>query len=371
MKPPAETVLFLLSRVLGGKTFTGHLKRVVESMGNIRPHYVYLDEDDYGRYRSKAPVMNRMTGLFIAPSILRWKLRRAPPPPCRAVFVQSFELMPACAELDPAYPVILAHDSTNVLSYRLLRDYRPGAAASLACRIKSALVTPVYRTALKRVRAFMPRSHWCAGSLVEDFGVDPDRIIVAPGGLDTELWKPDWERPPGDPPTLLFVGNDFERKGGEFLLDIFERLRPRARLLLLSNDPALRGRIWPPGVELVSGLSQKDPTALVNVYRSADVFVFPTRKDHMGMALTEAAAVGLPIVATDVGGVGDVVRTGENGALMPYGAGVAEWAGVLAGLLGDAEKRKRFGMRSRAMAESEFSIAALRNRVQAAFSKLD
>lgn len=371
MKPRDETVLFLLSRVLGGKTFTSHLTRVVERMPNIRPHFVYLEEDDYTRYRSKAPVMNRMTGLFIGPSILRWKLRRLPPPPFRAVFVQSFELMPACAELDPSCPVILAHDSTNVLSYRLMRDHHPGPAASLACGVKSALVTPVYRTALKRARAFMPRTHWCADSLVDDFGVDPERIIVAPGGLDTELWKPDWERSRADPPTLLFVGNDFERKGGEFLMEVFERLQPRARLRILSNDPALIGRAWPQGVELVTGLGQNDPAALVEAYSSADLFVFPTRKEHMGMALTEAAAVGLPIVATNVGGVGEVVRDGHNGELMPYGAGVEEWASVIGGLIGDAEKRKRYGLRSRALAESEFSIAALRERVEAAFAKLD
>src|SRR5690606_4223575 len=175
-------VLFLLSRVLGGKTFTSHLQKVVQTIGRIRPHFVFLEEEDYGLYRDKIPLLNRMTGLYVGPSILKWKLRGTRLPPYRAVFVQSFEIMPACSALDPACPVILAHDATNILSYRLLRDVDPGPLAHLSCAFKSAVASPAYRAVLGRVRAFLPRTHWCGRSLTRDFGVDPDRIIVAPAG---------------------------------------------------------------------------------------------------------------------------------------------------------------------------------------------
>jgi glycosyltransferase involved in cell wall biosynthesis len=368
---PPERVLFLLSRVLGGKTFSGHLMRVVETMGNIRPHFVFLEESDYGSLRRHVPAWKRASGLYVGASILRHKLRADPPPPCDAVFVQSFEILPALSEIDPSRPAILAHDSTNVLSYRLIRDTAPGPVASLVCGLKSKLVTPAYRSGVKRTRVFLPRTHWCARSLVQDFGVDPGRILVAPGGLDLEKWSPGPPREPGGLPVLLFVGNDFARKGGAFLLDIYQRhFAGRARLRIVSNDPALAGRSWPEGVEHLSGLGHGDVGALLEAYRGADLFVFPTRKEHMGMVLTEACAVGLPIVATDVGGVREAVRDGGNGVLVPYRADEEAWVAAILGLLQDPQRRARMGAASRALATHEFAFGVLRNRVETAFAML-
>lgn len=369
MRP--KRVLLLLSRVLGGKTFSAHIQRVTASMG-LETHCVFLDEADYGPLRKHAPLWQRASGLFIGPAILRHKLRSDPPPPCDAVFLQSFEILPALSMIDPALPVLLAHDSTNVLSYRLIRDTDPSPDAALRCALKSWLVTPVYRPAVRRVRAFLPRTHWCAGSLVRDFGVDPGRIVVTPGGVDLERWKPGPPASPHDVPTLLFVGNDFERKGGRFLLELFEtRLKGRARLRIVSNDPGLKGRAWPEGVEHLAGLGQADPGALIGAYRASDIFVFPTRKEHMGIVTTEACAMGLPIVATDVGGVNEAVRNGENGLLVPYEAGLDAWEAALSLLIGNPGLRARMGEASRRLAEREFGFGVLQRRVETAFSMLE
>jgi glycosyltransferase involved in cell wall biosynthesis len=167
------------------------------------------------------------------------------------------------------------------------------------------------------------------------------------------------------------VGNDFERKGGRFLLDLFqEKLAGRARLRIVSNDPALRGREWPKDVEHIAGLGHDDPHALVEVYRTSDIFVFPTRKEHMGMVTTEACAMGLPIVATDVGGVREAV-TAENGLLVPYRAGAGDWANALLTLIENPALRARMGAAGRRLAEREFSLEALRRRVETAFALLD
>jgi glycosyltransferase involved in cell wall biosynthesis len=366
-----KRVLFLLSRVLGGKTFSGHIQRVAETLG-IEPHYVFLEESDYGTMRGHVPAWQRAAGLLIGPAILRHKLKADPPPPCDAVFVQSFEILPALSEIAPALPVILAHDSTNILSYRLIRDTSPTPVASLKCGLKSLLVTPAYRPWVRRVNVFLPRTHWCAGSLVHDFGVDPESIVVAPGGVDLERWRPAEPGPAREKPVLLFVGNDFARKGGDFLLRIFERhLADRARLRIVSNDPSLRGLTWPAGVEHLAGLGHADPRALVEAYRTADIFVFPTRKEHMGMVLTEACAAGLPIVATDVGGVREAVHNGQNGLLVPYRADARFWAAALLRLIGDPALRARMGKVGRALAEREFGMDALYRRVETAFSMLE
>jgi glycosyltransferase involved in cell wall biosynthesis len=366
MRP--ERVLFILSRVLGGKTFSAYVQRAAEGLCS-EPEFAFLEEADYGTYGPRLPVWQRAAGLFLGAGIMKRKLRERPPRPCDAIFLQSFEILPALSGFDARLPVILAHDSTNVLSYRLIRQAEGTPAAAFACLAKSLLVTPAYRAYVRRVRAFLPRTHWCAASLVGDFGVHPGRILVAPAGLDLESWKPAPPRPPRDRPLLLFVGNDFARKGGPFLLDLFaDRLAGKARLRIVSNDPALQGRAFPPGVECLSGLGPGDPGALLEAFRTADIFVFPTRKEHLGLAAVEACAAGLPIVAADVGGVGEAVRPGENGFLIPYGAGREAWAAALEMLIGNPALRARMGAASRSLAEREFGSATLRRRLEEAFA---
>ncbi len=360
-----ERFLFLLSRVLGGKTFSSQLLHALEKVHNLRPHFVFLEEDDYGRHADKIPVANRLAKLFIAPEILKWKLQREPPPPCEAIFVQSFELMPACAALYPRLPAVLAHDSTNLVSYRLIRDQYPSWRASLACFGKSLLTRPHYARAMRQFKAFLPRTRWCAESLVRDYGVDPERIRVSPAGLDLDWWCPAPETRKPEIPNLLFVGDDFERKGGPFLVDLFSRyVYPRARLRIVSRNPALQERRWPPGVELVSRYVTGQRMALLEEFRKAALFVFPTRKEHMGQALAEAAAAGLPILVTDVGGTSQVVRHAENGYLMPYHADAGDWARAILELLADPGKRERMGRAGRELAEKEFSQGALRENVE-------
>jgi glycosyltransferase involved in cell wall biosynthesis len=369
MRP--ERVLFVLSRVLGGKTFSAQIQRAAAALG-IKAHYVFLDESDYAELRGHIPRWQRASGLFLGAAMLRHKLRAQELPPCDAVFLQSFEILPALAALDPGLPVLLAHDSTNVLSYRLIRDTDPSPLAAIRCALKSRLVTPAYRPWLRRVGAFLPRTHWCAGSLVRDFGVDPGRIVVTPAGIDLERWTPAPPGPARDLPVLLFVGNDFERKGGRFLLDLFDsRLRGKARLRIISNDPALKGRVWPADVEHLAGLGHADPQALVEAYRASDIFVFPTRKEHMGMVTTEACAAGLPLVATDVGGVREAVLTGVNGLLVPYQAGAEEWSAALLRLIEDPALRARMGAESRRLAQMKFGFDAFLRNVEEAFALLD
>ena len=74
-----ERFLFLLSRVLGGKTFSGHLMHALEGVPGVRPHFVFLEEEDYGRHADKVPAANRISRTFMGPEILKWKLRMAPP----------------------------------------------------------------------------------------------------------------------------------------------------------------------------------------------------------------------------------------------------------------------------------------------------
>jgi glycosyltransferase involved in cell wall biosynthesis len=92
-----------------------------------------------------------------------------------------------------------------------------------------------------------------------------------------------------------------------------------------------------------------------DVLAAADVFVFPSLYEGLGGALIEAMALGLPVVASDIPAVREVVEPGGNAVLVPPATPAAIAAGV-AGMLDDPSLRARFGARSRELFERRFTL---------------
>ncbi|MDQ2101620.1 glycosyltransferase [Azospirillum isscasi] len=103
-------------------------------------------------------------------------------------------------------------------------------------------------------------------------------------------------------------------------------------------------------------LGQQDSADLAALCAAADLMVWPAVNEAYGMALLEAQAAGLPVVAGRTGGVPDVVRDGVTGLLPPVGDADA-FAAAVARLLGDHEMRRRFGEAARRTAAAEHDLS--------------
>jgi len=90
--------------------------------------------------------------------------------------------------------------------------------------------------------------------------------------------------------------------------------------------------------------------------RGADLFVLPSRREGLPMAILEAMASGVPIVATRVGGVPEIIEDGEDGVLVPP-EDPGALAAALGGLLDHPDRRAAMGIAARRKAEREFSLA--------------
>ena len=188
-----------------------------------------------------------------------------------------------------------------------------------------------------------------ARDYVLGLGANPARIAVAPNAFDLIAFTHAVEQARGPHGlTVLTVARLSPEKGVATLLEAVERLD--AELVVVGDGPqegALR-KAAPANVRFAGRASRGE---LPRFYAKADVFALTSRSETWGMALSEAAAAGLPLVATEaVGGAWDLIEEGINGYRVPVGdaAAVRE---ALTKVLASEAWRDRAGRRSRELAE--------------------
>lgn len=197
-------------------------------------------------------------------------------------------------------------------------------------------------------------SDWVRRSLINDYGVSPSKIEVIPYGTNLEFWR---NRGPVLKPAgkvrLLFVGGDFERKGGRLLYEVFRReLSERCELHLVTGSREIEPY---PGVFVYNEVRPNTPQ-LLNLFEQADVFVLPTEGDCFPMSIVEAMAAGLPVVSTRVGAIEEEVVDGEMGFVVTPRDGEGLSA-ALNRLVENPELRLRFGAAGQRYADTHFDIA--------------
>lgn len=236
-------------------------------------------------------------------------------------------------------------------------DHRRSVRETPVTHYKHAVNVDVYAAA----RLVLPWSHWTKDSLMRDYGVPEEKIVVIPPGVNVEEWippEPDRReitlRQTGGKPRLLFVGGDFARKGGRTLLEWFaQNGQDRCELHIVTRRPLPPEEIGElRGLHVHTGLEAKDPK-LRRLYADCHIFVLPTHADCFGVASIEAMATGLPVVTTNVGGVPDIVVDGKTGYLVSPNdmRGLAE---RLDTLLDAPETRREMGMHGRARVLDHF-----------------
>jgi glycosyltransferase involved in cell wall biosynthesis len=182
--------------------------------------------------------------------------------------------------------------------------------------------------------------------LIEEYGVSPQKVSRAGAGASARpATAPDDGIARYARRNILFVGVEWERKGGPDLIEAFARVRERlhdATLTIVGCRP----EVCVAGVEVIGRV----PLAEVEgFFRRASCFCMPSRLEPFGIVFVEAAHFALPVVATTVGDIADVVQEGETGHLVAPSDPEALAAALIA-TLEDAETCRRMGRASAALA---------------------
>jgi alpha-maltose-1-phosphate synthase len=208
-------------------------------------------------------------------------------------------------------------------------------------------------------------SDYAKQTLVEN-GIAAEKIYVNPIAADIRRFQP---RPPqkdGETFRVLFVGQITARKGLAYLLEAYRQLAlPNSELLLIGGLlGAGKGlRVYEGGFRHIPSVAFLD---LHTYYQLGSIFVMPSLHESGVLAIHEALASGLPVIATP--NCGSVVRDGVDGFIVPIRDVEALKEKILL-LYQDRQLREEMGRRARARAE-EFTWAAYQQRVAQLFGQL-
>lgn len=344
---------FVIEQTLGHVAHTRNLERALGATDWIENEIVRLPYEPAGLGRLPGLGNWSLRASLMARSALKRRLGEGP---LDAAFIHTQVAALLSVGVMRSVPTVVSLDATPVNFDDVGEAYGHRRGRSLVEAAKAS----VNRRTFMAAAALVTWSGLAADSLVEDYGVPASRVHVIPPGVDLALFHPS-DRPGSSdgPVRVLFVGGDFARKGGPDLLAALRGV-PGVELDVVTGSEV--GQV-PPGVRchVHRGLRPADP-ALLELYRRADVFALPTRGDCLPQVLAEAAASGLPLVATATGAMAEVVRDGDNGFLVPVGS-PADLRLALRRLVENAELRLAMGHASLDLARRKHDAFANNRRI--------
>jgi glycosyltransferase involved in cell wall biosynthesis len=211
------------------------------------------------------------------------------------------------------------------------------------------------KMALERSSLAFYASHWAANSAIKDYQIDPQKVKVVPFGANmTEIPNySETQRESNKKIRLLFVGKDWERKGGAIAIETFSELKKAGygcELIIVGST--VPGNAIDSDIKVYQYLdkaNETDKKILYELYTKADFFLLPTRQECYGVVFCEANAFGLPIITTNTGGIPTIVQDGFNGYKLSLEATGKEFAEKIIEIFEqpDLYKQMRFESRKR------------------------
>jgi alpha-maltose-1-phosphate synthase len=283
----------------------------------------------------------------------------------------------------------LVHGVPHVVTAHSLEPRRPWKADQLGGGYR--LSSWVERSAYLAADAVIAVSHGMRADVLDAYpDLDPARVRVVGNGVDAEAYRPvrapDVVRGLGvdpDRPYALFVGRITRQKGVMHLLAAAEQLPPEAGLVLCAgaaDTPAERQQVADAveelqarrsGVVWIEAMLPRDQ--LVPLITGATVFVVPSVYEPLGIVNLEAAACGTAVVASDVGGIPEVVDDGRTGLLAHYdpedvAAFESDLAARISELLADPDRAAAMGAAGRERVLAEFGWPAIAQQTVEVYS---
>ncbi len=240
------------------------------------------------------------------------------------------------AYLKTTIPIIFMIDAT----FQQIQGYYPYFSNLAGYNIRQGI--ELDKMAFKNATHCMLASEWSKNSAVNDYGIDENKISVVLCGANMDFIPRHEELMTYAPGRcrLLFLGTEWERKGGNIVLEIFSLLKQK------GIDPHLHiiGCVPPhdlseeENITIIPFLDKnkaEDCLQFQKIFQQTDFLLLPTRAECAGIAFSEASAYGIPSVTSDTGGVTSYIKEGINGYALSFTAGPGAYAEIILKLIAD------------------------------------
>jgi glycosyltransferase involved in cell wall biosynthesis len=244
---------------------------------------------------------------------------------------------PELAYFSTDIPVIYIGDAT----YRQISNFNYSEFDNLN-RLSRWEGELLERKALKKCSLLLLSSEWAAESAIKDYHVPGNKVEVLTMGANMDFTpgrEVIFEKEKNEILTLLYLAVDWKRKGGAIAFDTLKQLKAKgikARLIVCGCIPP--DHFTDPDMEVIPFLNKnipEDHDRFNSLLTTSHFMILPTRADCSLMVGAEASAFGMPSITTEVGGVPDVIRHGENGYCLHLEAGGKEYADLIQKIFDD------------------------------------
>ena len=209
------------------------------------------------------------------------------------------------------------------------------------------------------------RTKWARESAIIDYNVSINKaIVIANGPNINKKYLPNVgkEKIKEQPQKceLLLIGVDWKRKGCDIAVETVEQLNDMgidSHLTICGCEPPhwKEKNRFTTILPFLDKNEEKEVKELISLYKNAAFFIFPTRAEALAVALIEACSFGLPILATDIGGVSEIVKNGGNGYLFSLADGPNKYSEKIAQSYQDKDLYRQMAVNSFAQYETTYN----------------
>ena len=257
---------------------------------------------------------------------------------CDLIFFGDLFFQPLDANIPYIYLSDLIYEKVKVHIKPDLRDIDPGI------RLEKQLLDASFK--------IIYCSEWIKNSAVEFYNLSSNKIEVVEFGANIPTPTNYSIRIDMDVCRLVFIGKNWKKKGGDKVLQAYEKLKTEGfpcSLTIIGSRPE-KIPVTDKDLTIIPFLNKEkneDLIKLCKILSEAHFLVLPTEFDAYGIVFCEASAYGVPSIATDVGGVRQPIREGKNGFLLPPDATGFDYAEKIRTVFSDRESYIKLRVSSR------------------------
>lgn len=274
------------------------------------------------------------------------------------------------AFLNTKIPIIYISDT----SYNQIKDYYD--SYSNFSKLSNAVAEKIEQAAINKATTLIYSSKWAAEHVINNYKIVNKEIFVIQFGaniIEVPLKHKIIKSFSGSL-NLLFLGKQWERKGGPIVLETVRMLNSngfKVNLTICGCDPP--EEISEPYITVYSFLDKnlvKEYNAFLQLMYESHLLFLPTKADCTPIVFCEAAAFGLPVLSRDTGGVSSIIKTGINGVLLPENAKVKDYYNTLVNLIENPNHLISMSEKARHFYEIKFNWTVWGDKIEEIIIKM-